>query len=448
MKNALLAGLLSLLPIWAASQYFLEDPYLQLGDNASRADELSLLWQTEDQDSAWSVEVRSTAEGNWTKTNEPTYRHIVVGGVEPHRVYAAKLTGLAPGGEFEYRVMNSGKQVFDAKARARHSANQPYRFVAFGDCGADTPNERAVAYQTSLAKPDFVFIAGDIVYSAGRISEYRKKYFPIYNAEKASAFDGAPLLRSIPFIAAGGNHDLAPPAIIPGHSDRFAYFYYWSQPLNGPLTTPGAANTPALKGDEIQSAGDKYPRMANFSFDYGNAHWLVLDSNAYVDWNDAKLREWVENDLKSAQGATWRIVGFHHPGFNSSRAHFKDQWMRGLSPLFEKYGVDLVLAGHVHNYQRTYPLKYEHDGTWTLDKTYDGKNKTKPNGVIYLVTGGGGAGLYDANQEKQPETWQTFTMKFTSSTHSLTVVDVDGKKLTARQLAENGNEVDHFVVTK
>lgn len=122
--------------------------------------------------------------------------------------------------------------------------------------------------------------------------------------------------------------------------------------------------------------------------------------------------------------------------------------MRGLSPLFEKYGVDLVLAGHVHNYQRTYPLKYDHDGTWTLDKTYDGKNKTKPNGVIYLVTGGGGAGLYDTNQEKQPETWQTFTMKFTSSTHSLTVVDVDGKKLTARQLAENGNEVDHFVVTK
>ena len=71
-----------------------------------------------------------------------------------------------------------------------------------------------------------------------------------------------------------------------------------------------------------------------------------------------------------------------------------------------------------------------------------------PDGIIYLVTGGGGAGLYDADQESKPESWQNFTVKFMSSRHSLTVVNVDGRKLTVRQIAENGNEVDQFVVTK
>ncbi len=448
MMKALLLGLLGMIPVWGVSEVFLEQPYLQLGDNASNAGELALLWHTADEDAAWAVEVRSVTDQSWTKMNDPTYRHIVVRGAEPHRVYLAKLTGLTPGGEVEYRVLKAGKQVFDAKARSRHSAGQPYRFVAFGDCGADTEGEKAVAYQTFLAKPDFVFIPGDIVYSAGRISEYRKKFFPIYNAENASALEGAPLLRSIPFIAAGGNHDLAPPPVVNGHSDRFAYFYYWSQPLNGPLKIPGAANEPVLKGEELESAKDTYPQMANFSFDYDNAHWLVLDSNRYVDWSDPKLREWIENDLKSAQTATWRFVGFHHPGFNSSHAHFKDQWMRDLSPLFEKYNVDLVLSGHVHNYQRTYPMKVRDSATWTLDKKYDGNKNTRPDGVIYLVTGGGGASLYDTDQEKKPETWQDFTVKFISSRHSLTVVNVDGKKLSVRQIAENGNEVDKFVIEK
>ena len=57
--------------------------------------------------------------------------------------------------------------------------------------------------------------------------------------------------------------------------------------------------------------------MANFSFDYGNAHWVVLDSNPYADWTDSALREWVERDLARAKGATWKFVAFHHPGFNS-----------------------------------------------------------------------------------------------------------------------------------
>ena len=95
--------------------------------------------------------------------------------------------------------------------------------------------------------------------------------------------------------------------------------------------------------------------MANFSFDYGDAHWTVLDSNPYVDWTDPDLRGWVERDLAAAQDATWRFVAFHHPPFNSSQAHFGDQRMRVLADVFEAGRVDIVWSGHVHNYQRTYP---------------------------------------------------------------------------------------------
>ncbi|MEP6539645.1 MAG: metallophosphoesterase [Bryobacteraceae bacterium] len=316
-----------------------------------------------------------------------------------------------------------------------------------------------------MAKPDFVFIPGDIVYSRGQASEYMLKYFPIYNSAKASPELGAPLLRSTLFVAAPGNHDIAAPNLA-AFPDTLAYFYYWSQPLNGPLKTIGAPSTPILIGGDpdknafLSAAGGRYPAMANFSFDYGNAHWTVLDSNRNVDWTDPALRQWLENDLKSAQSAQWRFVAFHHPGFNSSVSHFKDQWMRGLSEVFERYKVSVVFSGHVHNYQRSFPLAFaaksdsfnkvtgELPGSWILDKAYDGAQHTKPKGVVYLVTGAGGAGLYNPEQQVLPKGWQEFTSKFVSTTNSFTVVDVKGKRLTIKQISANGDELDSFVITQ
>src|SRR5262249_37988607 len=198
-----------------------------------------------------------------------------------------------------------------------------------------------------------------IVYNSGRISEYRKRFFPVYNADEASPEVGAPLLRSTLFIAAPGNHDIFE-RDLGTYPDGLAYFLYWAQPLNGPLETVGSPNTPTLEGAEknwtpfLEAAGKNYPRMANFSFDYSNAHWIVLDSNSYVNWTDPSLRAWISKDLTSAKSATWRFVGFHHPGFSSSKVHFEDQWMRVLSDVFEQGAVDVVFAGHVHNYQRSF----------------------------------------------------------------------------------------------
>src|SRR5262249_28169690 len=148
-------------------------------------------------------------------------------------------------------------------------------------------------------------------------------------------------------------------------------------------------------------------------------------------------KEWVKQDLASAsaQAATWRFVAFHHPGFSSSREHFEQQQMRLLAPIFEAGKVTIVFSGHVHNYQRSYPMKFVPDksstllvggregktprgrvvnGRWILDKSFDGRSDTKPDGVIYVVTGAGGQHLYNPEQQDDRDSWLGFTNKFIS----------------------------------
>jgi hypothetical protein len=144
--------------------------------------------------------------------------------------------------------------------------------------------------------------------------------------------------------------------------------------------------------------------------------------------------------------------------------------MRILSPIFEAGKVDLVFNGHVHNYQRTYPMTFipakengakpivgpdgklaknrRVDGKWTLDKKFNGKSDTTPEGVIYVVSGAGGQYLYNPEQQDDPTSWQEFTFKHISKHHTFTVTEIDGSTLTLRQLTADGCEVDGFIITK
>jgi 3',5'-cyclic AMP phosphodiesterase CpdA len=447
-------------------------PYLQLGRTPAPGS-VTVLWHSDDADAAWSVETRAEAGGSWEKAQAPTSRRVAVEGIEPHRVYRTVLTGLKPGALFRYRVRKGDAVVFESEARAPKSADQSFRFVAFGDVGAGTEEQKPLALRAYLEKPDLVVIPGDIVYERGQIADYREKFWPVYNADEPSAV-GSPLIRSTPVVAAPGNHD-TDTRDLDKYPDGLAYYLYWEQPLNGPLAAEGTAFVPPLTASDArrkafaEGAGDAYPRMTNFSFDYGNTHWTIVDSNPYVDWTDSTLAKWVADDLAKAKDATWRFVAFHHPGFNSAREHYEQQQMRLLAPVLEAGKVDVVFCGHVHNYQRSYPLRFVPDkqgtllvggrdgktvrgrvvnGRWTLDKSFDGRNRTTPNGVIYVVTGAGGQHLYNPEQNNDPDSWQKFTDRFVSNTHSLTAAYVDGKTLTVRQVTADGHELDRFTVTK
>lgn len=450
-------------------------PYVQIGNNQDHKSAV-LLWQTTDVNRNWSVQY--SQNDKWTTSDAIVYKYARPELLPPSRLYAADITGLTPGQPFKYRLYDDQQLRFEGQSKTSKDNSTNYHFAVFGDAGYGSAAQRKVAYQTYLSKPEFIVITGDIAYKHGRLSEYRANFYPVYNNDKASPETGAPLMRSVPIIPAPGNHD-----VDLAHStysrnldffpDGLAYFAAWDLPLNGPIKNQGYPNTPILIGSAARKSvflaetGSKYPVMANYSFDWGNSHWLILDANNYMDWANPGLRNWVEQDLKSASKATWKFVAFHQPPFNSDRKHFYDQRVRLLCDLFERYGVDVAFGGHVHNYQRTYPLRFKlsknltnvfpnpFNGTVTgdalCDKQFQDNNPkmtAKPNGVVYVITGGGGANLTGNPIATHPERWQNFTKVFVANTHSFTSCEINGRRLMVKQISEDGVELDHFQINK
>ncbi|MBS1716646.1 MAG: metallophosphoesterase [Armatimonadetes bacterium] len=429
-----------------AAGVFIEEPYLNIGsapnDGVIR---LAVLWHAPDAEANW--EVRYRANGH-SLSATPTYRVVEAGTIPAHRVYNCLMEGFAPGEAAAYEVYKDGQRVFQAVGRAPKVTSQPFKFLVFGDCGRGRPDQKALAKQAVAEKPDFVALVGDLVYTHGSVNEYRSNFFPYYNTSDI------PLMRSVPCIGMSGNHDTGNPSLS-SYPTGLAFYYYWSQPLNGPTPMgPRVSGSGAQLDAFRKGAGPNYPGGANFSFDYGNSHWTVLDSNPYNNWKNPELRAWLESDLKASSSATWKFVAFHHPPFHSSHAHQMDRFMRSVVDLIEKYHVDVVWCGHVHNYQRSFPmhvgkgfLTNVNTDDWQLDRSYDGKGANRPNGTIYIVDGAGGAEIYNPEQENDPSSWQPFTTRYICK-YSFTSVSINGNRFTARQIAKDGRELDSFIIQK
>lgn len=453
-----------------ADDVFSVKPYLQLGDSPRlrKHEQVVVLWHSADDEAEWSVDLRSDGAREWVPTAPPQSVRVAVAGIVPHRVFRATLTDLKPGREFAYRVRWGDNVVFASAGRARKDRSQSVRCVVMGDCGAGSPQQKQVAFQVARTDPDFVLIPGDLVYNNGRISEYRSSFWPAYSPNEASPESGAPLLRSVPFLGGLGQHDTG--QTLDRFADGFAHYMYWSFPLNGPVRDVGDANAFRLGGNEAQQAAvlaasqGRYPRMANYSFDYGNAHWTVLDTwNPQINWNDPRLREWLRNDLASTD-APWKFVSSYMPPFNSSTAYPHTQKMRVVVDILQETGVDIVFCGYAHSFQVTYPLRFtpskkpngpvrdpghEIPGKFEFDRAFDGKTKTKPNGILYITTGGGGnPGLHSPEQTDNPDTWQPFTTKYNASVNQFTDLRIEGENLVLRQIDLNGNLIDEMRVSK
>ncbi len=384
--------------------------------------------------------------------------------------YRATLDGLAFNSEVAYRVTTGKAVVREGKFRTRATPDKPIRFVAMGDLANGKPEQNAIAYQVSLVKPDFVVALGDIVYSAGRVSQYLHHFWATYNdVSVPSAKTGAPLMASIPFYPVIGNHD-ADVAKLPDYPDAFGAFYFFSAPLNGPGVGPW--NTPLGKDAKVAAdfktnVGAMYPALNVYSFDYGAAHFTVLDTNSYNSPSFMKLAPWIENDLKQSQ-QRWKFVCIHAPPFQTSPQHFTEQKMRLLEPIFEANGVDVVFAGHVHNYQRSKPLRFTPNpptrdpkgrvnGDYVMDETFDGVTDTTPEGVLHIVSGGGGATLYNAKEfqktieqlkKDHPGNYVPFTAKYFAEKNSFSVVELTPDEFVLKQITIEGKEVDRIRITK
>ncbi len=381
--------------------------------------------------------------------------------------YHATLDNLPLNSEIQYCVTLDNKIIRENTFRTRPSPDKPARLVLVGDLANGGKAQKSIAWQIQQEKPEALIALGDIVYPTGRVLQYMNYFWNTYNdVEEAGPTKGAPLMASIPFYPLLGNHDIG--ARFPTTPDALAAFYFFYPPTQGP--GEGAWTTP-LGSDSAASAKFKvlnkhsYSSLDAYSFDYGSAHFLILNNNKSSNMDSPELLKWAEADLTKTK-QTWKFVCYHVPAFHSSRQHYSEQQSRSWNPMFEACGVHIVFAGHVHNYQRSYPLLFKPegkrnskgrvDGTFTIDKSFDGDKNTNPKGVIHIVAGGGGATLYQPGLDKTAislkedfeDNYADFTAKMVADFYSFVSMDISRTKLAIRVLNQDGSELDRFNITQ
>ena len=402
------------------SQQIVVSPYVQLGndDQSTARKSITILWHGS-APGAWSFRANGATK---TVHDDP----VRAGGIAPHEILSARVSNLSPGQKVSYEVLLGGKVV--ATGHTFAPIDGTIDVAVLGDCGRNSKGQRKVAKWIESQKPDLALVVGDIVYPNGRMTEYRTNFYAIMS----------PLMRDTLTVAATGNHDTAY-RNLKKYPDGLGFYPYWRQPLNGPaIEIPVTGDAAAL---DAASAGVR-DRRANFMFDDGPVHWVVLDSNTYVNWKRKDLRAWLDKAL-SASNKPWNIVAFHHVPYHSSKKHASDTFMRSIGDMLNKHKVDLVLAGHVHNYQRTYPLRSLDE----IDRRFDGVRNTHPRGPIYICTGAGGGELYDQPLADDAAVWKPFTAAYKSG-FGATFLQISAHKLILRHLDSNGIEQDRIRIDK
>ena len=226
-----------------------------------------------------------------------------------------------------------------------------------------------------------------------------------YTTYQSWLFDVDNWLPTHPFVPVEGNHDSRP-----SNGDGKAYLDLFELPRNGATTS-------------FPDHAERY-----YSFDYGPVHFIALDTEfTFLDpARQAEQLRWLAADLASTT-QPWKIAFLHRAPYSSGGENGSSPDVRAaFGPLFERYGVDLVLAGHEHNYERTVPLR---ESTVATDKF-----------VPYVVTGGGGAPFYPSGTSA----WTAFS----AARNEYVKVAVDACTLTLSAIGLDGAPFDTMSVAK
>jgi len=165
-----------------------------------------------------------------------------------------------------------------------------------------------------------------------------------------------------------------------------------------------------------------------YSFDWGDAHFVSIDSNILGGDAGTRMLAWLDADL-AATKKYWKIAFVHHPPYPTG-AHLGDPLCalveQQVNPIVERHGVQLVLAGHEHGYERSFPLVSGQKADASVPST------------TYLITGGGGAFLETVGSLPQ--------CVLSVSTHNYLRVDVTGTALTFSAIGLGGAVLDRITL--
>ncbi len=344
-------------------------------------------------------------------------------------IHKAAATGLLPGATYWYRVGDASRKLWSESGVYRTAPKSgAFTFIDLADSQAKSEDEAILSAKTfatataTVQDASFMAINGDLV-DVGMVEQQWDWLFG----------HAAPTLRSLPFVPAAGNHD----------EDQGSFINHFN------VSHP--AKAPVVSG-------------AYYSFDWSNAHFIVLNTNEdspeYADLTPAQVA-WFSDDAKAAKkaGANW-IVVFIHKGPYTTSNHATDKDMTDpngirtkFAPMLDDLGVDLVLQGHDHIYARSLPIK---DGTAVpaavRTETVSGSKvqyAVDPQGPIYVIPSTAGPKVYYRNKKIDPSYFKLFAVAdeqhaakygpdpadasrpLRGSVQNFMGITIDGKKLTA-----------------
>lgn len=449
-KPALFAALLLLGNVLFAQRYvspirsvLLRGPYLQAVTPSSAV----IRWRT-DVLTRGIVHFGRSADfldRNVQDTVLVTEHKLLVEGLQPNTRYFYSI------GSFKDTLQIGPNDYFMTLPQPGSEAM--YRIAAVGDCGNNSVNQRDV--RDALLKYlggyylNAWILLGDNAYSTGRDAEFQSNFFNIYKDN---------LLPRYPLYPSPGNHDYydgdsTEEKVQQTH--QVAYFQNFTMPVNG------------------EAGGVASHNPAFYSFDVGNIHFLSLDSYG-IEQGQYRMydtlgphAQWVKQDLDANGHKGWVIAYWHHPPYtmgshNSDHEQELVKIRENFIRILERYGVDLIICGHSHDYERSQLIKghYGMETTWDSASyvvehssgLYDGSPSSCPflkdsangyPGTVYIVSGS--AGQLGGKQGSFPHD----ALPYADAAHGGSgMLEVQGDRLDWKWICTDGQIRDHFTMIK
>ena len=354
--------------------------------------------------------------------------------------YEVKLKDLETETTYFYAVYNGGKRLTEDDGSFRFTTHpkpgpeRPVRFWVIGDGGTGRSEQAAVhdamrkTVESEKHPLDFWLHVGDMAYTTGRDNEFQSRFFEMYDST----------LRNKVCWPSMGNHE--------GFN------------ANG-KTGVGPYYDAYVTPTRAEAGGVASGTEAYYSFDYANVHFICLDSHDLSRKPGDPMASWLKADLEKAK-ADWLIAFWHHPPYtkgshDSDKETDRTEIRKLIMPICEAGGVDVVLTGHSHIYERSMLMDGAY-GTPTFadnvilddgdgDPDGDGAYRKSKGihaheGTVQVVTGNAGATL--GRNGTMP------IMRRIILEHGGVLVDVKGDTLTGRMINRDGAESDLFSVVK
>ena len=330
-----------------------------------------------------------------------------------------------------------------------------FRIGVFGDCGNNSTNQHKVRdafinFMGTDKQMDSWILLGDNAYNSGTDPEFQRNFFNVYKDN---------LLTKYPLFPAPGNHDYNDFYRFKASAQAthdVPYYSIFSMPTKG------------------EAGGVASNSQAFYSFDIGNIHFLSLDSYGKEN-NETRLYdtlgaqvEWIKKDLDAFKNKQrgWIVAFWHHPPFtmgshNSDRENELVKIRENFIRILERYGVDLVLCGHSHLYERSRLMNGHYGMETTFDSVqhnvsnssalYNGsvnscpyiKNSATNKGTVYVVTGS--AGAMGSVQQTYPHNAMYYSY---NTLGGASMLQVEGNRLDLTFITSDGQVRDQFVMMK